>query len=586
MGPDTFFAFSVSGPFYWQIQHSMTISSTIEGPDKAGTKRLVLSSVVTRVAGGLLAWLTVIYILSFVSLVLGQGIWDYSAIIALVAIPVWIFLVHKRDEGGGWWVNFNAVLLAAAIIATGFWFSKQYVDQSWDSTAYHQEAILQMVDGWPEFPEKLPSSIPYDTKIDTYPKAVWVISASIYSATSNLEGAKLLHVVLFACAFLFLFGALLRTPGISSWGALLVAAAAALNPVVIYQSLSFYVDGQLSSLITAFLGLVLLMSTGVRRHHLLLLAALIVLLINIKQTGVVYAAILTMGLLVVMYIYQREWFKRTLTAALISGLLGVGVFGYSPYVTNTINHGNPVYPILGREDVDFEAGHRPPGFNEMNGVNRLARSTFSEPTVAKDAPSVLRIPFTMSQDKYTSKFWGADIRLGGWGVLFSGALALSLPGLLLLFFVPGKPRTVGLVLLFTVAVSVLVNPEAWWARFAPQWYLVGLIPAALLLFGTRLPVRVFGLVIVFVLLINSSLVAYTFYPFNKELTAKHHEYLQLIVDLNLPITVYFGAFPSNRIRLQEAGISYQAVESASELGCEDPHTIFAHEGLFCVYGER
>lgn len=554
--------------------------------DKADTKRLVISSMVTRTAGGLVAWMTVTYSLSLISLALGQGIWDYSATIALVAIPLWIGMVHERDDGGGWWVNLSAVLLAAAVIAAGFWFSKAYVDQSWDGTAYHQEAILQMVDGWPEFPDKLPASIPYHKQINTYPKAAWVISASIYSATSSLEGAKLLHVVLFACAFLFLFGALLQASHVSSGGALLIAAAAALNPVVIYQSLSFYVDGQLSSLVTALVGLVLLMLAGVRRHQLLLLAALIVLTINTKQTGVVYAGILTMALLALMYINRREWFRRTLIAAVIGGLLGLGVFGYSPYVTNTINHGNPVYPILGRAGVDFEAGHRPPDFNEMNGVNRLVRSTFSEPTVPKDAPSVLRIPFTMTQDNYNSSFWGADIRLGGWGVLFSGALALSLLGLLLLFFVPRKPRTVGLALLVAVAVSVLVNPEAWWARFAPQWYLVALIPGALLLFGTKLPVRAFGLVIVLVLLINSSMVGYTYYPFNKDLTAKHHDYLKLIVDLNLPITVYFGAFPSNRIRLQETGITYQAVESASQLGCKQPHTIFTHEGLFCVHGER
>jgi len=559
---------------------------TIAGVDKVATKRLVLSSVVTRTAGGLVAWLTVIYSLSLVSLALGQGIWDHSATIALVAIPLWIVLVHEREDGGGWWVNLNAVLLAAAIITAGFWFSKAYVDQSWDGTAYHQEAILQMVDGWPDFPDKLPASVPYRNQIDTYPKAVWVISASIYSATSSLEGAKLLHVVLFACAFLFLFGALLQTSQVSSGGALLIAATAALNPVVIYQSLSFYVDGQLSSLLTALVGLVLLMLAGVRRNQLLLLAALIVLMINTKQTGVVYAGILTMALLALVYFNQREWFRRTMFAAVIGGLLGLGVFGYTPYVTNTINHGNPVYPILGRADVDFESGHRPPDFNEMNGVNRLVRSTFSEPTVPKDAPSVLRIPFTMTQDDYISRFWGADIRLGGWGVLFSGALTLSLLGFLLLFFVPRKPRTVGLALLGAVAVSVLVNPEAWWARFAPQWYLVALIPGALLLFGTKLPVRAFGLAIVLVLLVNSSLVGYTYYPFNKELTAKHHDYLKLIVDLNLPITVYFGAFPSNRIRLQEAGITYQAVESASQLGCEQPHTIFTHEGLFCVYGER
>jgi len=574
----------------------MTITTTIAGSDKAATQRLVLSSVVTRTAGGLLAWLTVIYSLSLVSLALGQGIWDHTATIALLAIPLWIVLVHERDEGGSWWVNINAVLLAVAIIATGFLFSREYVDQAWDSTAYHQEAILQMVDGWSEFPDKLPESIPYRNNIDTYPKAPWIISASIYSATASLEGAKLLHVVLFACAFLFLFGALLQAPRVSSprvsspgvsfvW-ALLIAAAAALNPVVIYQSLSFYVDGQLSSLFTALLGLGLLMLTGVRRHHLLLLAALIILMINTKQTGVVYAGILTLALLVLMYIHRREWFHRTLIAAVIGGLLGVGVFGYSPYVTNTINHGNPVYPILGRGDVDFETGHRPPDFNEMNGVNRLLRSTFSEPTVSKDAPSVLRIPFTMTQNKFISRFWGADLRMGGWGVLFSGALTLSLLGLLLLYFVPGKPRIVGLVLLGAVTLSGLVNPEAWWARFAPQWYLVALIPAALLLFGTKLPVRAFGLVIVLVLLVNSSLVAYTYYPFNKALTAKHHDFLKLIVDLNLPITVYFGAFPSNRIRLQEAGINYQAVESASQLGCKSPHQIFTHEGLFCVYGEK
>ena len=198
----------------------------------------------------------------------------------------------------------------------------------------------------------------------------------------------------------------------------------------------------------------------------------------------------------------------------------------------------------------------------------------------------MRIPFTMTQDSLISRFWGADIRLGGWGVLFSGALTLSLLGLLLLGFVPRPPRAVGLVMLGAVAVSVLINPEAWWARFAPHWYLVALIPGALLLFGTRLPVRAFGLVIVLVLLVNSSLVAYTYYPFKKNLTAKHHAYLKLIVDVNLPITVYFGAFPSNRIRLQEAGIKYEAVESASQLKCKQPHTIFTHEGLFCVYGER
>ena len=192
----------------------------------------------------------------------------------------------------------------------------------------------------------------------------------------------------------------------------------------------------------------------------------------------------------------------------------------------------------------------------------------------------------MTQHEYTSRFWGADVRVGGWGVLFSGALILSLLGLPLLFFVPRKQRNTGLALLGAVAVSVLVNPEAWWARFAPQLYLVALIPGALLLLGTKWPVRVYGVVVVLILLINSSLVGKSYYPFNKEITAEHDEFLQLIVEVNQPIIVFFGAFPSNRIRLQEAGITFQAVEKVSQLQCAEPHLIFYHEGLFCVRGER
>jgi hypothetical protein len=443
-----------------------------------------------------------------------------------------------------------------------------------------------MVQGWQDFPARLDPSIMYHQQLDHYPKALWVIAASIYQAGTGMENAKLLQFVFLACAFLMLLGALLKIPRFSPWIAPLVALAAAFNPVAIYQSLSFYVDGQLASALVMTTGLLVMILVQPRRTHLWLLVAITVLTINIKQTGVVYVGFLLMALVGLIYRYRREHFKSTLMAAIIGVFLGSTVFGYSPYITNTVNFGNPVYPILGRDGADFEKGHRPPGFDDRISFDRLLRSTFSAPTLAIDAPEDLHVPFTLTQAENIKRFIGADIRLGGWGVLFSGALSLAVLALPLLIFVPVPMRIPGLVILGAVAASVLINPEAWWARFAPQWYLVALIPAATLLLARKLPARLAGLAITLVLIANSSLVAWAYFPQQSAYTMNLREMLGPIKGVNMPVIVYFGSFPSNSVRFEEAEIPFRAVDRAEQLPCRAPHEIFAYEGLFCVEGER
>lgn len=563
--------------------------TTAEPFTELGTIRQAFASVALQSAGGLIVWLMVVYFISLLSLMLGQGIWHYTAAISLLSIPVWVLLARERGTPRTLLTSALATLLTFAILSFGFWIAADYYDLSWDGAAYHQEAIIWMVEGWKDFPAQPPSSVPYHSILGTYPKAMEIISASLYQTTSSLDGAKLLHLALAASAFLLLLSALLRELRFPFWAALLIATVAALNPVTIYQSLSFYVDGQLASLLTGLIGLTLLLLRRPRLKHLVLFVALIVLTINIKQTGVAYAGLFVIASLALIYFRRREWFSRALLAAATGGLLGALLFGYNPYVTNTINYGNPFYPIIGMEGQDMEhmeRGQRPPGFEQRAGISRLLLSTFSKPTVAINAPMKLQAPFMGLDKQSITSFSGADVRLGGWGVLFSGALVLGLVGLLLVSHVPKGPRSVGLILLGTVIISTVINPEAWWARFAPQWYLVALIPGAMLVLGNKLWARCYGLLVLGILLINSALIAYAYYPSQREVTGMIREHLQWIAQQNELITIHFGAFPSNRMRLREAGIRYMVVPKLSQLKCPDPHRIFMFEGHFCFLNEE
>lgn len=533
------------------------------------------------VACALILWLLGVYAISLATLTLGFGVWRHAASVALIVLPVSTWMVC---QGEGRRALVPAALTAAAafgVIAGGYLFAADAFDHSWDGASYQQQAIIHMVEGWSGYPSLAPDATRYAEWIDYYAKGIWVIAASIYQATSSLESAMLIHTVLAVSALLLLTAGLLRCSALPAWIAPLLGLAAALNPVTLYQSLSFYVDGQIASLLVAIAGLGVLLLAAPRRHQLMVLVALLVLSINIKHTGFAFAGLLTIALLIAVYRHRRVWFGRVFLAAAIGGLLGGLVFGYSPYVTNATRYGHPFYPILGNGDFDIASGQRPPGFDERNRLSRLAISTFSAPTIPIQAVPELRVPYTFSADEL-ARYRGADIRLGGWGSLFSGSLVLGAILLLFTWRVPGAARTFGVGLIAMVVVSTLINPEAWWARYNPQWYFLPVIVAGMLAFAHARWARAGGVLLVAVLLANSVLVAHTYFPIQKKQSDFVRTYLAELKATNLPIAVNFGAFPSNRVRLREAGIEFREVAQTSQLPCASPQRIFAHQGWFCL----
>jgi len=556
-------------------------STETEAPAAGTGLRMRVAHLLAAVGGALLAWLALTYAVSCATLYFGLGVSALTAPVCLLAMPLAAYAIVAGDGVRRVWLTMLACVLASALIGGAGWQASRAYDHSWDGASYHQEAIIQMAEAWADFPAPLPTTVRYGDWIDTYAKGPWVIAASLYKATGSLESALLMQGVFACIGLLLLASALLRCAAFPVWAVPLLALPAAFNPVTIYQSLSFYIDGQMTSLLVALVGVGLWLLTAPRRWQLVLVAALIVLAINVKQTGIAFAGLLLLAVLFCLWRLRREWFRRTFIACAIGGVLGGLAFGYSPYVLNTLKHGHPFYPILGNGDFDIAQGQRPPGFDERNRFSRLLVSSFSAPTLAKQAAAEWRLPFAWRADD-AARYRGADVRIGGWGIWFSGALVLAVVGLLGLRRVAGAPRIVGGAVLVALLAATAINPEAWWARYHPLWFFVPVVIAGMLLCAHQRSARLLGAMVAAVLLANSLLVAAYYYPQQHQLSEFQRQYLAELRAAGYPIVVWFGAFPSNRIRLRDAGIAYYEVNDAARLPCTQPQRIFAHEGLYCM----
>jgi hypothetical protein len=171
-------------------------------------------------------------------------------------------------------------------------------------------------------------------------------------------------------------------------------------------------------------------------------------------------------------------FRASGMAVLAAVSIGVLVLGYDPYVTNMKQGLHPLYPLAGPNKRDIMARQRPVVFAEYPDarLHEFAYSFFAQSQAIQDRtePSHLKIPFTVSKRELMS-FINPDALLAGWGVFFSG---ITLVSLILFLRVKGWREIPAVLALGFVAATAVINPEFWWARFAPQ---IAVVPALLLM---------------------------------------------------------------------------------------------------------
>ncbi|MEF3302706.1 hypothetical protein [Paenibacillus sp. GYB003] len=468
------------------------------------------------------------------------------------------------------------LIVSGALFCVFLGISGHFYDLSYDGQTYHQEGILQMAAGWNPFYDKPlgEQGVPYAIWIDHYAKAGETIAAALYAVTGQIELSKVFNFALILASFFLSFAALAeclpRKKGLAAVFALLLAC----NPVSMYQSLSFYVDGQLGSLLISLAALGVLVYLRYSHYLMVAFALCMALTINNKFTAIAYVGIFCIGLILALYIAQKhDVLKKMFVAMTAATIIGVVILGFNPYVTNTVRDHNPFYPLAGEDAKDVVAAFTPTSFMTMNRVEEAIVSYFSqaEGNSTKRDATTLKTPFTVKMEEL--KYYGIpDTAISGFGPLFSGVLVLCLL-VLVMSFLFNIPRTmVVLGLLAILFASVFINYAAWWARYVPHLWLLPFIIALLgFSFEERKVIRGVSWLMVGVLFVNVALVSYSYFNLQSDANRNLKRQLQTLKQAEQPVTAYFSYAFSNKNRLDEYGIAYEEVkeqpkcESAMEL---------------------
>jgi hypothetical protein len=175
-------------------------------------------------------------------------------------------------------------------------------------------------------------------------------------------------------------------------------------------------------------------------------------------------------------------------------LIGAGVFGFNPYLTNTLHRHHPFYPVLGTAQFPsltqqgkegIERYETPKNLLGRNRLVRMAYTIFGRPGNApyiNQKNAELMWPFTarLADLKY---YYYHETRVAGFGPIFSGAILLSVALGVWGLFQSALPRAAFALVALTIIGSTVLSVHMWWPRYSPQIWLLAIAPAVLIFMG-------------------------------------------------------------------------------------------------------
>ncbi|MFO7172029.1 MAG: hypothetical protein DIU70_003540 [Bacillota bacterium] len=413
-------------------------------------------------------WLTAL-------LALAYGAVFLALLLRLPPQPATLAALTVALAGAGGWalrrqgipVRWPAVAGACALVAGAVVLSARVYDISYDGQGYHMLAIHALREGWNPLYEP---RYPWSLWVTHYPKASWLTGLYFWTFHPAIDAGKATNLIAIVASGAAAHAALTRATGNRGPILALAAMGLAANPVSMAQVFTFYNDGLLGSLLLTFAGFLAYHGVAGDRLSAAGAALALILLVNTKFTAVVYGALLSAAFLGYLALWRRERLVSGLLWLGAAGLVGVLAFGYNPYVTNTLEKGHPFYPLAGPGKVDIVTGNLPQDFLDKGRWERFYLSLTGKPgNPIQPAPSERREAFWKVHPGEFRQL-SVDTRVGGFGPFMHwialGSLAL---GAAVLAW-DRRRGLAGLAIAGVIAVTVFINPEAWWARYVPQFW--------------------------------------------------------------------------------------------------------------------
>lgn len=481
-------------------------------------------------------------------------------------------------------------MLAVAISATGLWLQARVYDHSFDGPWYHQPAIELLAGGWNPWSDvAAPVRSEAQIQITHYPKALWVVEATLYRLTERIESVKAVNVLLLLAAAAAAVAAFLGLNRLHGAVAASLGLLMAAGPIALTQLPTTLVDGAVASLwVCGVAALVACCSGRPSRGAIVTLAASCALLPGVKFSGLPAIVFLLLPLAALSAVRSaspsvqdppihdmapRARLRNGLAASVVAATVGAGFLSFNPYVTNWVHYSHPLAPRPSGGFRSFTAWMEPPSYRPLPPsmktlASLFARSSHTDRYGTRQAE--LKAPFTIEKSEIRAFYDFVNPRLGGFGPLFSGALLLSLPG----FALRGRPAWARGVAWIAVSlgVSVLLAPVGWIARFVPQLWLVPVLGAGCLFAARHRLGHILGWATVVALTANLALVAV---PRYQGLMTQERAVTQRLAALAASdgIIIHIPRWIANRTRLAEAGVDFIEVATPDELPCARPRVL-------------
>ena len=444
-----------------------------------------------------------------------------------VIIPVIVYLVFTKDNKKNIFINLGVYLFLILILP--FVFSRTY-DYTVDGNSYHKTAIGFIKDGWNPIYESCLDFQKYNdvpqidekTKmnkwIDHYPKATWILSATMYKMTDNIESGKCINLILIVALILLAYSVMQTI--FSKKLSFLLSVLIAINPINLSQLFSYYLDGIMGICFFCEVIILLLVNPMEKTDKKLWLSltSICAIFVNLKYTGLLYSGIIAAIFYfywIIKYRKQKDFgkcFKRFTLNFVIVFSIAIFLVGSTSYVKNTITNKNPLYPIIGQDKIDIITEMQPKVFNEISMGKKFVWSLFSKTenvTYSSGAPE-LKLPFIVYKTEL-DQLSLPDVRIGGFGPLFALSFIIGIIYLIIGIIVLRKKSKVEgkyiFIPLICIIITCIFGLESWWARYIPQLYYIPVMSIILFFYlrkyGHAKKYNLFAIILIAILSLNS-----------------------------------------------------------------------------------
>lgn len=373
-------------------------------------------------------------------------------------------------------------VLCCSILVAVFYF-----DLSWDGQWYHQAAVYNLAGEWnPIFkPMETPDGLNHSSVLH-FPKDSWYFAAAATKLFGTVEVGKAYNAIALVAGSGVLYS-LCRNFNLSSFRSMIITALVLLNPVVWSEITSYLNDCDIYLFLVIYLAAVILWIRDPKPSYALIVVMAICCLVNIKFTGLVFVLLSSFFIFICLLVQKRYLVGRFLLSHFIAGVLAIGVFGFNPYITNTIHRGHPLYPLIGskafpsvfdRGADDNEIYETPKNMQGKSLPIRMLYANFGYPGNAPyngEDTARLANPLVTPASSW-SAYHFQETRVAGFGPYFGLLLIIGVITLFVILVIWKAWRLPILIFFVAICCELSISKHFWWPRLFPMLWLVTLLP--------------------------------------------------------------------------------------------------------------